>query len=114
MFFDLIKNSVLIFCLFFPIISQANHSKQYYTVDGYSMYVDIDGKGKPAVIFEAGLGWDSPTWKDVKGLILIDSVGQNDPFQDSLPDSSAPYVLEAKGVSISKEQVREAGVGGQL
>ena len=65
MFSNTIKKYALMLCLFFPIISQANYSKQYYTVDGYSMYADIEGKGKPAVIFEAGLGWDSPTWKDV-------------------------------------------------
>lgn len=51
-------------------------------VDGQAYHVDISGSSGPTIVFEAGLGNDSTTWKSIAGpvgafarVVLYDRAG---------------------------------------
>lgn len=52
------------------LLSQAASSRDVrVVVDGRAYHVDISGASGPSIVFEAGLGTDSTTWKSIAGPI---------------------------------------------
>jgi pimeloyl-ACP methyl ester carboxylesterase len=81
--------------------SMAGSHDRILTVDGQKLYIETLGETGPAVVFEAGLGTDSSTWKFVAGpvaafarVVLYDRAG----LGQSLP-------MIDKGSAVTAEKI---------